>query len=117
MAMSTVGFTTERVKVGPTQLYLLKGGEGPPCLVLHGFEGHEGWLPFYDELAPDATVFAPSHPGYGHTEAPCAPRPRHVHLLDPFALCWTPELPRRHHEEGEIPPSRLKLPRDRRGKT
>src|SRR5688572_13195412 len=70
MATSTVGFTTERVQVGPTELYLLKGGEGPPCLVLHGFEGHEGWHTFYDQLAAEATVYVPSHPGYGHTSAP-----------------------------------------------
>jgi pimeloyl-ACP methyl ester carboxylesterase len=70
MATSSVGFTTDRVQVGQTELYLLKGGDGPPCLVLHGFEGHEGWLPFHEELASDATVYAPSHPGYGHTDAP-----------------------------------------------
>jgi pimeloyl-ACP methyl ester carboxylesterase len=70
MATSAVGFTTERMQVGQTELYLLKGGDGPPCLVLHGFEGHEGWLRFHEESAGDATVFAPSHPGYGHTEAP-----------------------------------------------
>jgi pimeloyl-ACP methyl ester carboxylesterase len=60
----------ERLPVGETELYLLKGGDGPACLVLHGIEGHEGWLTFHDALAESATVYAPSHPGYGHTEAP-----------------------------------------------
>jgi pimeloyl-ACP methyl ester carboxylesterase len=63
-------FSTEKVAVGDTQLYLLKGGSGPACLVLHGIEGNEGWLAFHDTLAEHATVYAPSHPGYGHTEAP-----------------------------------------------
>jgi pimeloyl-ACP methyl ester carboxylesterase len=63
-------FTTERVLVGPTTLYLLKGGTGRPCLVLHGIEGNEGWLAFHECLAGQATVFAPSHPGYGHTDCP-----------------------------------------------
>jgi pimeloyl-ACP methyl ester carboxylesterase len=67
---SAVAYTTEQVSVGGTELYLLKGGGGPPCLVLHGMEGHEGWLAFHDSLARSATVLAPSHPGYGHTAAP-----------------------------------------------
>jgi pimeloyl-ACP methyl ester carboxylesterase len=66
----TTQFTTEQVQVGQTALYLLKGGSGQPCLVLHGVEGNEGWLAFHDHLAEHATVYAPSHPGYGHTECP-----------------------------------------------
>jgi pimeloyl-ACP methyl ester carboxylesterase len=62
--------TTERIPVGQTELYLLKGGQGRACLVLHGIEGHEGWLSFHQALAEHATVYAPSHPGYGHTPAP-----------------------------------------------
>ncbi|HET6320031.1 MAG TPA: hypothetical protein VFG86_26540 [Chloroflexota bacterium] len=60
----------EQVRVGETTLHVLKGGTGRPCLVLHGIEGNEGWLAFHDALASNATVYAPSHPGYGHTEAP-----------------------------------------------
>lgn len=62
--------TTERVVVGGTALYVMQGGEGPPMLVLHGMEGHEGWLDFHAALAERATVYAPSHPGFGHTECP-----------------------------------------------
>jgi pimeloyl-ACP methyl ester carboxylesterase len=70
MTTSTGPFTEERVAVGETSLYLLKGGDGPPLLVLHGVEGHEGWLAFHAALAEQATVYAPSHPGYGHTDRP-----------------------------------------------
>jgi pimeloyl-ACP methyl ester carboxylesterase len=62
--------TTERVAVGGTALHVLKGGSGRPMLVLHGMEGHEGWLAFHAALAGDATVLAPSHPGFGHTDCP-----------------------------------------------
>jgi pimeloyl-ACP methyl ester carboxylesterase len=62
--------TTERVAVGGTELYLVRGGTGPPMLVLHGMEGHEGWLAFHAALAAGGTVLAPSHPGFGHTECP-----------------------------------------------
>jgi pimeloyl-ACP methyl ester carboxylesterase len=63
-------FTTEYASVAQTQLFVLKGGSGQPMLVLHGIEGHEGWLAFHEALAQSATVYAPSHPGYGHTECP-----------------------------------------------
>jgi pimeloyl-ACP methyl ester carboxylesterase len=73
--MTSVGSAeTVRVNVGPTELYLLRGGNrsggGPACVVLHGIEGHEGWLTFHEALADSHTVYAPSHPGYGHTPAP-----------------------------------------------
>jgi pimeloyl-ACP methyl ester carboxylesterase len=63
-------YTTEHAPVAQTQLYLLKGGSGHPMVVLHGVEGHEGWLAFHEALAESATVYAPSHPGYGHTDCP-----------------------------------------------
>jgi pimeloyl-ACP methyl ester carboxylesterase len=62
--------TTERVAVGGTALQVLKGGSGRPCVVLHGVEGDEGWLAFHEALAAQATVYAPSHPGYGQTPCP-----------------------------------------------
>jgi len=70
VATTEQGVTTARVSVGGTELYLLTGGSGPPMLVLHGMEGHEGWLAFHAALAGRATVVAPSHPGFGQTECP-----------------------------------------------
>ena len=67
---TTQPVTTEQVPVGQTQLYLLKSGSGNPILVVHGIEGLEGWLAFHGALATSQTVYAPSHPGYGHTHAP-----------------------------------------------
>ena len=70
MTTSTGNLTEAMVEVARTQLYLLKGGTGRPLLVLHGVEGHEGWLAFHEALAEQATVYAPAHPGYGQTERP-----------------------------------------------
>ena len=70
MTTSTGRFTEETMEVGQTQLYLLKGGAGRPLIVLHGVEGHEGWLAFHEALAEQCTVYAPAHPGYGRTERP-----------------------------------------------
>ena len=63
-------FTEEKIRVGEVDLALLKGGRGQPTLVLHGVEGDEGWLAFHEALAANATVYAPSHPGYGRTDCP-----------------------------------------------
>ena len=68
--MTTGNYAEERVQVGDTELYVLKGGSGTPLLVLHGVEGHEGWLDFHEALATRATVYAPAHPGYTPTERP-----------------------------------------------
>ncbi len=68
--MTTENYTEERVSIGGTELYLTKGGSGSPVLVLHGVEGHEGWLEFHDALAANATVYAPASPGYTPTERP-----------------------------------------------
>jgi pimeloyl-ACP methyl ester carboxylesterase len=70
MTTSTGHFTEAAVEVAQTRLYLLKGGTGRPLLVLHGVEGHEGWLAFHEALAEHSTVYAPAHPGYGQTERP-----------------------------------------------
>ena len=70
MTTSTGPFTEETVEVAQTRLYMLKGGAGRPLLVLHGVEGHEGWLAFHEALAEQGTVYAPAHPGYGQTERP-----------------------------------------------
>lgn len=70
MTTSTTGYTEVQVKVADTELYLLKGGTGVPMLVLHGVEGFEGWLQFHSALAERATVYVPSHPGYGQTPCP-----------------------------------------------
>lgn len=70
MTATAQRYTEQWLDVGPAKLYLLRGGAGRPTLVLHGFEGFEGWLAFHDALAASADVLAPSHPGYGHTACP-----------------------------------------------
>jgi pimeloyl-ACP methyl ester carboxylesterase len=46
------------------------GGTGPPALVLHHDIGAPERPVFYDALARDFTVFAPSHPGYDGSPRP-----------------------------------------------
>jgi pimeloyl-ACP methyl ester carboxylesterase len=49
---------------------IVHGGNGPPALVLHHDIGTPERPAFYDALARDFTVFAPSHPGYDGSPRP-----------------------------------------------
>jgi len=50
------------------KIQLLKAGAGRPLLILHHDVGNHGWLPFYEDLARDFTVYVPSHPGFGKSD-------------------------------------------------
>lgn len=52
------------------KVQMLQAGSGRPLLVLHHDIGNPGWLPFYDTLAADFTVYVPSHPGFGQSDRP-----------------------------------------------
>ena len=68
--MTTTSVVEEFVEVGRAKVHLLRGGEGPPLLFLHSIEGNLGWLPWMDRVAQSATVYAPTHPGFGRSERP-----------------------------------------------
>ena len=56
------------VDVRGTRIQLLRGGSGSPLLYLHGAGGEVAWLPFFDSLAKDFTVYIPAHPGFGRSD-------------------------------------------------
>ena len=70
MATETIHYEALKRPLAGTDLFLLKGGDGHPVLMLHGIEGNEGWLPFHDALARQSTVYAPAHPGFAQTPRP-----------------------------------------------
>lgn len=49
---------------------IMRGGFGPPLLLLHGGGGAGTWLPYMDELAKRFEVIAPEHPGFGKSDMP-----------------------------------------------
>ncbi|MEQ9123474.1 MAG: alpha/beta hydrolase [Alphaproteobacteria bacterium] len=49
---------------------VMRGGEGPPLLFLHGASGAGVWGPFHERLARRFTVIAPSHPGFDGSDDP-----------------------------------------------
>jgi len=50
----------------------LESGDGAPLLYLHGFADvhsvKENWLPYHEQLAKNARVIAPAHPGCAQTD-------------------------------------------------
>jgi pimeloyl-ACP methyl ester carboxylesterase len=68
--MTTTTCIEEYVEVAGAKVRMLRGGVGKPVLVLHSVEGNPGWLPFLDDISKNATAYAPTHPGFGHSERP-----------------------------------------------
>lgn len=60
----------EFLEYGDARLQMMKGGDGPPLLVLHGAAGNPAWMPYHEALAQSFTVYAPSHPGYEKSTRP-----------------------------------------------
>lgn len=65
--MAEKGFTEEKVRVGETELQVLKLGSGKPLLVFHGELGFSGLLKWHTALAAKRTLHIPLHPGFGKT--------------------------------------------------
>ena len=65
------GFTAERVKTSGAEIYVLKGGSGPPVLLLHGApQTHISWRKVAPDLAKTHTVVVPDLRGYGDSSKP-----------------------------------------------
>jgi pimeloyl-ACP methyl ester carboxylesterase len=65
--MPTPNWREESVTVAGIDVHFYRGGAGPPLVLLHGGEPNPGWLQHHQALAEQCSVYAPSHPGFGHT--------------------------------------------------
>jgi haloacetate dehalogenase len=60
------GFERERIQTSETEIELVRWGEGPPVLLLHGYpQTHAMWHLLAPRLAEDFTVVAADLRGYG----------------------------------------------------
>ena len=67
-------FERRRVDCGDAELALVRGGEGPPLLLLHGYpQTRAAWHKVAPELAERFTVVAPDLRGYGDSVGPTEP--------------------------------------------
>ena len=65
------GFTHMDITTSGGTIHLVKGGDGPPLLLLHGYpETHVMWHAIALRLAQDFTVIAPDLRGYGDSFKP-----------------------------------------------
>lgn len=64
--MAEVQQTT--ITVGDDSVEVLRGGSGPPMLVLHDELGWEGWMSWCESAAKSRELIVPLQPGYGDTE-------------------------------------------------
>ena len=65
------GFETFDVALDSVTVHGVRGGAGPPLLLLHGFpQSHVMWAPVATRLARTHTVIAPDLRGYGDSSVP-----------------------------------------------
>jgi pimeloyl-ACP methyl ester carboxylesterase len=60
-------FREETIRVGGIDVHTWVGGQGAPLLVLHGAGGNRGATRSLQQMAERYTVWAPTHPGFGHS--------------------------------------------------
>ncbi|MDQ3637344.1 MAG: alpha/beta fold hydrolase, partial [Actinomycetota bacterium] len=64
-------FERVRVETGDAEINLVRGGEGPPVLLLHGYpQTHSMWHGVAPRLAENFTVVAADLRGYGDSSKP-----------------------------------------------
>jgi pimeloyl-ACP methyl ester carboxylesterase len=68
--MTNTGRGAERLTVAGIALAALRRGDGPPIVLLHGFQTLDPKARVLDLLARHGTVIAPSLPGFGHSPRP-----------------------------------------------
>jgi len=61
---------SDRLRVGPLDLEVLRRGSGRTILLVHGVNPISPDAPFLDLLAEHGEIVAPSHPGFGNSPLP-----------------------------------------------
>src|SRR5262245_56580013 len=65
------GFEQRQIATSATSINLVKGGDGPPLLLLHGYpQTHVMWHKIASRLAENFTVVAADLRGYGDSGKP-----------------------------------------------
>src|SRR5687768_2180225 len=64
------GRAEQRLTVDGVQIEMVRRGRGKPLVWLHSVDGVKADSPFFKQLSQQFDVFAPWHPGFGHSEWP-----------------------------------------------
>ncbi len=68
--MTVDDYREEHLTLRGAGLHLMRSGEGPPVLFLHGAGGAPEWTPFMTKLAEQFDLLVPDHPGFGYSDSP-----------------------------------------------
>ena len=60
----------QNLRLHDIEVGIVRKGSGPPLVVLHGGGGSVSTMPFFDRLAEQFEIFAPTHPGFDGTPIP-----------------------------------------------
>ena len=72
------------VELQGIELQVVRQGTGPHLLLLHGGDGPQDQLPFFNRLSERFDVIAPVHPGFAGSDIPM-----HLDTIDDLVyLCW-----------------------------
>ena len=63
-----VGVAEHRIAMPGGEVHLMRGGDGPPLLFLHGGGDSSTWSPLHEALSASFDVVAPDHPGMGGSD-------------------------------------------------
>jgi len=64
------GHDETKVTLHGCSIHVLRGGDGPPLVYLHGSGGGGLWLPWMEDLARKFSLIVPEHPGFGRSDTP-----------------------------------------------
>ena len=65
------GFTRQKIQTSGATINVVKGGDGPPLLLLHGApQSHVSWHLVAPQFAKDHTIIMPDLRGYGDSSKP-----------------------------------------------
>ena len=70
----------EVITVGETKVQVVIGGQGDPLVVLHGAGGNRGWRRWMAAVGERYTIYAPTHPGFGRSDA--------ADWMEPYRRFW-----------------------------
>ncbi len=62
------GVAERRLAMAGGEIHMLRGGDGPPLLLLHGGDAASTWTGLHEGLSGRFDVIAPDHPGMGRSD-------------------------------------------------
>lgn len=79
-----------QTEAGGIKIHVFEGGKGTPLVFFHGAAGIRAWPPYLEALSQRHRIWAPSHPGFGHSDDATEDM-QTVAQVAAFYQCWVKE--------------------------